>query len=145
MKWLLFTHVAVTWSMVGLIWVVQLVHYPLMAVVGSANSVGYQQQHVRRIGWIVMPLMVVEFLSVVAICMASVHLSAPWLAWAGATLLGLIWIVTASCSVPAHGVLQAGFQMSAHQHLVRTNWLRTMGWSLRGCIALAMASGLATM
>ena len=145
MIWLLFVHLVVTCSLVGLIWMVQLVHYPLMAVVGAANSVPYQQQHVQRIGWIVVPLMVVELITVLAICRFSGHLAAPWLAWAGVFVLGWIWITTALFSVPAHSVLQSGFQAAAHRTLVQTNWLRTIGWSVRAGIAVAMTSGLVGM
>ena len=38
-----------TWYMVGLIWLVQCVHYPLFAKVSAENYVQYQQLHERYI------------------------------------------------------------------------------------------------
>lgn len=53
-------HAGATWFMTGLIWFVQIVHYPLMgAVPGDAFRV-YQELHQRRTTWIVGPVMLVE-------------------------------------------------------------------------------------
>jgi hypothetical protein len=39
-------HLAATWFMVGLIWVIQIVHYPLFTSVGSDSFAEYE----RRLG-----------------------------------------------------------------------------------------------
>ena len=46
--------------MTGLIWFVQVVHYPLFSETGSSAFVHYEQQHVRRTSWVVIPPMVLE-------------------------------------------------------------------------------------
>ena len=38
-------HVAATMFMVGLIWLVQIVHYPLFAHVGADTFLAYHQRH----------------------------------------------------------------------------------------------------
>ena len=43
-------HLVATWFMVGLIWTIHFVHYPLFAEVGEATYVAYQAAHVDRIG-----------------------------------------------------------------------------------------------
>ena len=60
---LLLTHAAVTWFLMGLIWIVQVVHYPLMAEVGAESYSAYQQGHMQRITWVVAPTMVLEALT----------------------------------------------------------------------------------
>lgn len=45
---LLAVHVAATWFMVGLIWFVQLVHYPLFARVGRGGFAAYEGAHSWR-------------------------------------------------------------------------------------------------
>ena len=55
-------HVFATLAMVGLIWTIQLVHYPLMAEVRN-GFVNYHDQHCARIAWLVGPLMGVEALT----------------------------------------------------------------------------------
>jgi len=53
-------HVASTMFMVGLIWLVQIVHYPLFAQVGKDTFLAYHQRHTRWITSIVAPLMLLE-------------------------------------------------------------------------------------
>ena len=61
----LLVHCAVTWYMVGLIWFVQVVHYPLFAGVGDQASAAYQRAHMRKTTWVTLPPMLVEALLVV--------------------------------------------------------------------------------
>src|SRR5271157_6285468 len=49
--------------MVGLIWLVQVVHYPLFRLVGSGDFKGYHHNHTRLISWVVGPPMLAEGLS----------------------------------------------------------------------------------
>ena len=57
-------HVGATLALVGLIWTVQLVHYPLMAEVRTGFA-RYHELHRERITWIVAPLMGAEALGFV--------------------------------------------------------------------------------
>lgn len=61
-------------------------------------------------------------------------------AWAGLALLAVIWLSTAVLQVPAHGRLAGGFHPHHHRFLVRTNWIRTVGWTLRVPVALFLAA-----
>lgn len=135
---LLLVHAAATLALVGLIWTVQLVHYPLMAQVGAAGYPGYQAAHERRITLLVGPLMVVEGATAVWIALVPPPGVDPALAWAGVVLVALIWAVTRAVSVPCHARLRHGFDRRAHERLVRTNWLRTAAWTARGAIALVL-------
>lgn len=56
--WLL--HLAACLFMVGVIWVVQVVHYPLFSRVGAAGFMDYAQQHQRLMTWIVGPALLLE-------------------------------------------------------------------------------------
>jgi hypothetical protein len=131
------SHFAATWALVGLIWTIQLVHYPLFAQVGRENFIAYHRSHMQRVGWVVGPLMLVE------IC------SGAWIVWSGcrdvwvlASLLplALIWLSTWRVQIPLHLQLAEGFDPKAHQRLVATNWWRTAAWTLRG-LALLISSG----
>lgn len=128
--------VAVTWSLVGLIWTIQVVHYPLMAQVGEARYAEYQREHMRRITWLVGPLMLAEVGLALTLWLGAATPNEERLGWIGALLLLLIWGATAAFSVPAHGRLESGFEPRAHARLVATNWIRTAAWTLRGGLAL---------
>ena len=49
-----------TWAMIGLIWMVQVVHYPVLERWSAAVPVAAAVDHQRRISWVVGPLMAVE-------------------------------------------------------------------------------------
>lgn len=59
-KFCLLLNFASTWSMVGLIWPIQVVHYPLFSSVGAEQFQEYSEDHQRLITYLVLPLMFVE-------------------------------------------------------------------------------------
>ena len=59
-QWTLLLQVAATLCMVGLIWFVQIVHYPLLAQVGRDGFRRYEMDHQRLTTWVVAPLMLTE-------------------------------------------------------------------------------------
>ena len=134
---LLIIHAGATLLMTGVIWVIQLVHYPLFAQVGASGYQAYQAQHMKRITWLVGPLMVTEAGATLLLFKfaTSPHLQSALL---GLVLLGVIWLSTATLQVPAHARLTLAWDESAHQRLVWTNWIRTLAWSARALIALSL-------
>lgn len=135
---LLQLHAAATLYLAGLIWFVQLVHYPLMANVGEGGYRDYQQLHERRTTWAVAPAMFIELGCAAWLALRLPDTVEPWLAWIGFLLVILLWLSTALIQVPCHRKLGQGFDPQTHRKLVTTNWLRTALWSARGAIALVM-------
>jgi hypothetical protein len=134
----LLVHAAATWFMVGLIWFVQVVHYPLFAAVGDRGYPAYQAAHMARTGRVVGPAMLAELLSgLVLVWRPPAGVPAP-LPWVGLALLAAVWLSTALVQVPLHDRLRAGFDPDAGRRLVGGNWLRTALWSGRGVLVLAM-------
>ncbi len=133
-------HAAATLIMLGVILIVQLVHYPLFRHVGEVSYAIYQAEHVRRITWIVAPLMTTELVTAGWLVWAPPPGVVPWQAWTGLVLVIVIWGTTALVQVPLHDRLTDGFDAATHRRLVRTNWLRTGAWTLRGGLVLWMLS-----
>lgn len=129
--WLLVCHLAVTLFMTGVIWFVQVVHYPLFAHVSPPAFTAYQHQHMRRTGWVVAVPMLIE--AALAILVAW-HVGGR-LAVAGLVLLAVVWASTWGWQVPAHRRLERGFDAAAHRRLVATNWVRTVAWTMRAALA----------
>lgn len=129
---------AVTWALVGLIWTVQIVHYPLLSGVGTDGFHAYHGRHAQAITWIVGPLMLAEIVLAASLALTPVAGVSALLSWVGLALVGLAWGATALVSVPLHRRLDAGFDAGVHRRLVDTNWIRTAAWTARGAIALAM-------
>jgi len=133
-----------TWYMVGLIWFVQLVHYPLMAEVNAENFSKYEKLHTSWTTWAVGPPMLIEALTAVMLLYwTPAKLDQRW-AVVGMLLLLLIWLLTAVCSVPMHAKLEQGFDPAAHRWLVNSNWFRTVLWTARGGLVAWCALGTAS-
>lgn len=137
---LILAHAAATLFMVGIIWFVQVVHYPLFARVGAAGFAAYSATHARLTGLVVGPPMLVEAATAVALVVSTPPEVSSWLLWVGLVLLAGIWLSTAFLQSPYHTELGGSFDLSAHRSLVGSNWVRTVLWSLRGLIVLWILS-----
>lgn len=131
-------HALSTLMLAGVIWLIQLVHYPLFARVGPGEFVRYQREHMRRITWLVGPLMLAEGLTAAWLVLLISRPLDQWLAWGGLALVLVNAASTALLQVPCHHKLTHGFDRLTCQRLVATNWLRTLCWSVRGVIALLL-------
>lgn len=134
----LLIHVAATWFMVGLIWLIQTVHYPLFAAVGADGFAAYAERHRRRILPVVAVPMLVELLTGGILLVERPDGVDAWTVWAGALLIVVVWFATAFISSPLHAKLATAFDPTAGTRLVTTNWIRTIAWTLRGVLTLIM-------
>jgi hypothetical protein len=128
-------HAAATWFMTGLIWFVQAVHYPLMGQVGRAEAAGYAAAHQRRGSLVVIPVMLVEAITALALVASPPTGTGRVLPGLGLAMLVFIWAATARLIMPMHGRLLAGTDPRAQRRLVLTNWIRTMLWTGRAVVA----------
>ena len=62
----------------------------------------------------------------------------------GTAALIAVWISTAFVQVPCHRRLAAGCEPGVIRRLVRTNWVRTCAWTLRGGAALWLVAATPT-
>lgn len=120
--------------MVGLIWFVQIVHYPLFARVGENGYRAYQREHMSRTSLVVGPLMLVEATTAAAI--VAMGLVPQALGLGGVMFLGVVWLSTWFIQVPLHRTLEGEFHPHAAALLVSTNWFRTVAWTVRGVLSL---------
>ena len=138
---LLVVNLIATWYMVGLIWMVQVVHYNLFDRVGHEQFAQYEADHNRLITPIVAVPMLIEIATACLLLTAAAPPSFPrWAAWAGAAMLAGIWLSTALLQVPMHNRLMNGFDQEAYQKLVSTNWVRTFLWTARGALMAYFAT-----
>lgn len=104
-KWIFLLHVASTLVMVGLIWFVQIVHYPLLSRVGRDNFRRYELDHQRLVTWIVAPGMLTEMATAILLLwyrpmgIETTSLSL------GLFVLFTIWLITYTIQVPQHASL----------------------------------------
>ena len=139
----LLLHTCATFVMVGIIWMVQLVHYPLFAQVGETSFRTYEIAHMNAMSLLVMPVMLVELLTGLAlIALPSSVGIAQWMPLASLGLIAALWFVTLFVNLPQHSSLSTGFSADLHSTLVQSNWIRTALWTGRGILVLWMLERL---
>ncbi|HTI71817.1 MAG TPA: hypothetical protein VMF06_17710 [Candidatus Limnocylindria bacterium] len=130
---MLLTQVAVTWLLVGLIWMIQCVQYPCLRIVPTAIFAPYHQKHVRNMTAVVVPPMLLEGGTALGVLIQAPHL---FLAWFNGGLLGLIWLVTVAIHTPIHTPIHLRLRERRSEDLIQKliwfNWIRTVAWTLRG-------------
>lgn len=126
-------HLLCSLYMLGLIWFVQLVHYPLFAEVGRDCFVAYARHHTRRTSWVTAPIMLLELGT--AVLLVYFQQRSGWY-WANLAGIALLWLSTFFIQVPLHNRLVRVYDPVAVKKLVQTNWLRTLIWTLRAVALL---------
>lgn len=135
---LLLAHAASTLFMVGLIWFVQIVHYPLFDDVSQEEFPRFHARHSSRTTWVVGPPMLVELGSAGWLALSPPGQVSPIITSVGFGLVLLIWLSTTLRQVPDHDALGRGANSESIRRLVTGNWVRTVLWTVRGGIALAI-------
>jgi len=131
---LLVLHLLGTFGMTGLIWFVQVVHYPMLARFPVPDFGETARIHCDRTGFVVAPLMLGEAATGVLLWMSG--LRTPLFTASLWVLFG-IWASTFVVQVPLHRRLLAGWDPAAAARLTGTNWIRTAGWTARTtCLVL---------
>ncbi len=123
--------------MLGIVWYVQLVQYPLFASVGVENWTAFEQDYTRRAGWVIAPLMLIELATAVMLGVFANKKTRPWL-WLNLLLLAIIWASTFAIQVPLHQALTNDWSVETWESLVASNWIRTVLWSLRTLLLLTI-------
>lgn len=126
-------NLAATLFLTGLIWTVQLVHYPSFRFIEGTRFQEFHPFHSKRISLLVIPLMIFELATSGVLWWFSDPFSLDSI---GFYLVILIWVSTAFFSVPAHGKLISGKDHEAIRFLINTNWMRTLLWTTKAVIGL---------
>lgn len=136
---LLMAQAVASGAMGGLIWFVQIVHYPLFARVTGAGDREYAAEHQRRTAWVVIPFMLVEGAVATLLAIAPPPGVPRAAAVVGLGLVLLVWLSTAAVQMPLHGRLgREGHAPAVVAALVRSNWPRTVLWTARALLAAWM-------
>ena len=134
---LLLTTLATTLFMTGLIWFVQVVHYAMFPDIRHRKLFSaYHRKHMVLTTWVVAPVMLLEGASGVLWPFFATG-SERLLAWVALALLVIVWLSTFTRQVPRHEQLRKdGFDRPCCDRLVKTNWIRTIGWTARAFVLL---------
>ena len=126
---LLLLHLTVSSMMVGVIWVIQLVHYPSFHFVDNLRYSNFQSFHMRSISYVVIPLMLTEVLTLILLVYTINRMDIALIL--SAIMLFAVWVITAVFFSGAHQKLTLGYDKSVVDGLIKMNWSRTLLWTLR--------------
>ena len=131
--------------MVGLIWTIHTVHYPLFAHVGESTYVAFQSQHVDRIGKLLFLPWLTEGITLLAVLVLAFfgnqrNLRLP--AFLNGVGMAIALIISGFWSAPAHGDLADGFNAAVHDRLMTANLVRSLAWTLCGVCAIWIVTRL---
>ena len=122
------------WMMVTIIFV-QVVHYPLFLALDSTDRVQYAKKHQFKISFIVMPVMILELLTLIALFEGY----ASNFFWYGScVLLAIIWGSTFFLQVPCHQKMLLKPDDIVLKRLVHSNWIRTIAWCLKTAFIMSI-------
>lgn len=131
-------NVASAWMMTGIIWFVQVVHYPLLSVVPVESARGVAVDHQRRTARVVGVPMAVEGVTTLWLMLDAPD-GVPWLlTWAGGACVAVVLLATVLLSVPRHTRMAENPDTSVGRELVLTNWPRTVAWTAHGIVSAAI-------
>ncbi len=127
---LIFIHITCCFLMTGVIWCIQLVHYPSFHWINPRKFTSFVQFHGQRISIIVMPLMILELFTAGLFLFTIKSIPYVYLGLNLTSVL-LIWLSTFFLSVPCHHRLGQAYDKATIDRLIQTNWPRTIIWTLR--------------
>lgn len=123
-------HLAATGFMVGLIWTIHVVHYPLFALVNEPYQ-PFQEAHMARITGLLVVPWGIEVLSAVALVLVAPSGTASALALGGLALIAVLVGLTGLGAAPIHGRLVERFDEALHRRLLRVDRVRAILWTAR--------------
>ncbi|CAN5387587.1 hypothetical protein BH23BAC3_BH23BAC3_26030 [soil metagenome] len=85
--------------------------------------------HRKKISFIVIPVMLLELITGFYLLIVATEYSL--LFTAGFVMIVLIWLSTFLFQMRSHNQIAAEYESSAVNTLIKTNWIRTLLWSIR--------------
>jgi uncharacterized membrane protein len=128
-NFVLLGHLIFTSIMTGVIWVIQIVHYPSFHFIEKELYTAFQKFHMNKISIIVIPIMLAELITGIMLFLDKSSKS-PFLI-ISIIILVLIWLITGVFFTKAHNELITGYQELVVNQLVVMNWIRTLLWTLK--------------
>lgn len=126
--------------MTGVIWMVQLCHYPLLKKIPAKVFEAYQTKNMQLTTWVVIPAMLLELISQSALVYLALttELATKSLHLLSAGCLISVWASTFLLQVPLHQKLSQRKSLDDINALVQSNWIRTFFWTLKSALLIVL-------
>lgn len=132
---MLIVNLTVCLILTGLIWTIQIVHYPLFLKVGKAIFKNYETSHQQKITPLVAPLMILE-LACSFVWLLFFYKDASVIAILQFVPVAGVWLSTFFIQMPLHRSLKNGYNEIVIKKLINSNWIRTILWNSRSLLLI---------
>ena len=129
--------IVTSFSMLGIIWFIQLIHYPLLNKIKEGLS-QYEKAHLIRAAYFIGPLLVVDLIASIFLVSFEVRSTLIRLATCNLILNIFYWIWTFLFQIQHHQKLTVGFSKLTIRKLVINNWMRTFLWTVKSAALIWM-------
>ncbi len=133
--WILKLHLFISFALTGVIWFIQIVHYPSFHYIEKTNFKEFEQAHIYRTSILLGPLMTLEFVTGAFLLAISFYLPGHIL-WINFIFIVLIWSITWFWSIPLHKKMNRGKDRDLINNLILSNWPRAILWTGKSCLLL---------
>ena len=136
MSFIFLLNLVLAFIAVGLIWTIQLVHYPSMRFIPKERFVEYHNFHSIRISFLALPLMLTELITSLVLFYQNYNNAIQTIFLINLVIVVLIWLSTFLIQVPLHNALSKEKQSEKLSKLICTNWIRTILWTARSILMI---------
>ena len=136
MSFIFLFNLVLSFIAVGLIWTIQLVHYPSMRYISKNKFPEYHNFHSIRISILAMPLMLAELVTSIMLWYQNLNNAIQAIFLINLIIVVLIWFSTFLIQVPLHNALSKEKNTEKISKLIYTNWIRTILWTSRSILMI---------
>lgn len=136
MSFIFLFNLVLSFIAVGLIWTIQLVHYPSMRYISKDKFTEYHNFHSMRISILAMPLMFAELVTSIMLWHQNFNNTVQTVFLVNLIIVALIWLSTFLIQVPLHNALSKEKNTEKLSSLICTNWIRTILWTSRSILMI---------
>ena len=134
---ILLLQVLTTWTLLGILWFMQLVHYPLFKRI-KENFVKYEKEHLKRTAAFLVPLLVIDFALNVMLVISLEKGPYTFLISFALAMNIITWLSAFFFQIEQHQTLSTHFSKSIVHKLVKTNWVSTIAWTIKSALVCAL-------
>jgi hypothetical protein len=132
-----------TLYMTGMIWSMQVLEYPLFALVGPKEFPAYHRRHNRGLPVFVILPSLAAFVSAVVLIFIRPARLPLWSSIVVAAIDLVVVVVTVARGAPLHSKLdREGYSETVIRQLVQGNWIRTILWTVNAILLLVLTAQL---
>ncbi len=136
MSFIFLFNLVLSFIALGLIWTIQLVHYPSMKYIPKDRFPEYHNFHSIRISILAIPLMFAELFTSIILLYQNLNNAIQTIFIVNLILVLLIWLSTFLIQVPLHNVLSKEKNTEKLSKLIFSNWIRTILWTARSILMI---------